>query len=85
VKLLRCGDECDSVVLYASMRNLLQQLLKEWLHPRARLLADRRDDLRSIHGEVAYESGDLLFIGTLTELKECGGCWKSATRCDSSA
>ncbi len=62
-----------------SVRNLLQQLLKERLHPGARLLVDRCDDLRSVSGEVAHESGDLLLIGTVTERKECCGGWGGAT------
>jgi hypothetical protein len=65
-----------------SVRNLLQQLLKEWLHPGARALVDRCDDLRSVSGKVAYESGGLVLIGTLTKYKECGGGWSGATRCD---
>ena len=64
------------------MRNLLQQLLKERLHPGTRLLVDRCDDLSSIRGEVGYEGGELLLIGTLTKRKECGGGWSGAARCD---
>ena len=82
VELLRSGDECVTAVLQLPVCNLLQQLLKKRLHPGARLLVDRCDDLSSIRGEVTYESGELLFIGTLTKCKECGGGWSGATRCN---
>jgi hypothetical protein len=84
VQLLRCGGKCVSAVLYVPVRNLLQQFLKERLHPGARLLVDCCDDLRSVSGEVAYESGDLLLIGTLTKRKECCGGWSGAAHCDPS-
>jgi hypothetical protein len=80
VELLRRSDECVTAVLQLPVRNLLQQLLKKRLHPGTRLLVDRCDDRSSIRGEVAYESGDLLLIGTLTERKKrCGG-WSGAAR-----